>query len=213
VYVRGIVSTTDRFSRYLCQKTKSKLQKNESEIVLIKAFKAGDKPAFEELFRRHHRKLYLFLFRLLHSKEDAEEIVQDSFLKVWERREDFIETYPFDAFIFQIAKNAFLNMLRKRVNRRVFENHLAFFSEPYSSETENYVLYEETKAILRVIVGQLPPKRREIFLLRRVEGLSRTEIAEKLGISVMTVDNQLLKANRFLKEELKKYSLLFLLFV
>lgn len=187
------------------------MQTNESEIGLIRAFKAGDKPAFEELFRRHHRKLYLFLFRLLHSKEDAEEIVQDSFLKVWERREDFIETYPFDAFIFQIAKNAFLNLQRKRVNRRVFENHLTFFSEQHSDETENYVLYEETKAILKVIVGQLPPKRREIFLLRRVDGFLRAEIAEKLGISVMTVDNQLLKANRFIKEELKKYSLLLLL--
>lgn len=189
------------------------MRAKEDEVVLIRAFKNGDKPAFEELFLRHHRKLYLFLFRLLHSKEDAEEIVQDSFLKVWERREDFIESYPFEAFIFQIAKNAFLNLQRKRVNRRVFENHLAFFSEQHSSETENYVLYQETKAILRVIMDKLPPKRKEIFLLRRIDGLSRTEIAEKLGISVMTVDNQLLKANRYMKEELKKYSLLFLLFV
>lgn len=201
------------FFAIFVKKTEPKLQPKESEIVLIRAFKAGDKPAFEELFRRHHRKLYLFLFRLLRSKEDAEEIVQDSFLKVWERREDFIETYPFEAFIFQIAKNAFLNLLRKRVNRRVFEDHLTFFSEPYSSETENYVLYEETKAILKVIVGRLPPKRREIFLLRRIDGFSRTEIAEKLGISVMTVDNQLLKANRFMKEELKKYSLFFLFLI
>lgn len=188
------------------------MREKENEILLIRAFKKGDKRAFDELFRRHHRKLYLFLFRLLNSKEDAEEIVQDTFLKIWERREDFMETYPFDAFIFQIAKNAFLNLNRKRVNRKVFENHLLFFNERYSTETEDYVLFEETKAILNIIIEKLPPKRKEIFLLRRIEGLSRNEIAERLGISIMTVDNQLLKANKYLKEELKKYSLLFLIF-
>ena len=185
----------------------------ENEILLIKAFKIGDNIAFEELFKRHHKKLYLFLYRLLNSKEDAEEIVQDTFLKIWERREEFIESYPFEAFLFQIAKNTFLNLNRKRVNRKVFESHLKFFEEQSSTETEDYVIFEETKAILNTIMEQLPPKRKEIFLLRRIEGLSRCEIAEKLGISVLTVDSQLLKANKYMKNELKKYSLLLFAFL
>ncbi len=185
----------------------------EKEILLIKAFKNGDNIAFEELFKRHHKKLYLFLYRLLNSKEDAEEIVQDTFLKIWERREEFIESYPFEAFLFQIAKNTFLNLNRKRVNRKVFESHLKFFEERSSTETEDYVIFEETKAILNTIMEQLPPRRKEIFLLRRIEGLSRCEIAEKLGISVLTVDSQLLKANKYMKDELKKYSLLLFAFL
>lgn len=180
---------------------------------MIKAFKNGDNIAFEELFKRHHKKLYLFLYRLLNSKEDAEEIVQDTFLKIWERREEFIESYPFEAFLFQIAKNTFLNLNRKRVNRKVFESHLKFFEERSSTETEDYVIFEETKAILNTIMEQLPPRRKEIFLLRRIEGLSRCEIAEKLGISVLTVDSQLLKANKYMKDELKKYSLLLFAFL
>ena len=93
---------------------------NENEILLIRAFKNGDQKAFEKLFERNHKKLYDYLMRLLDSKEDAEEIVQESFIKIWEKREEFIEGYSFDAFLFTIAKNTFLNFTREKVNRMVF---------------------------------------------------------------------------------------------
>lgn len=183
----------------------------ENEITLITAFKKGDPKAFEKLFDRHHKKLYLFLYRLLNSKEDAEEIVQDTFIKIWEKRAEFIEGYPFESFLFKIAKNAFLNLNRKRVNRKIVESHLEFLTEITSGSTDEYVIFNETKAIVNTIIDNLPPKRKEIFLLRRIEGLSRQEIADKLDISIITVDSQLLKANKYLKEELKKYSLLILI--
>lgn len=182
-----------------------------NEILLIKAFKKGDPKAFERLFDRHHKKLYLFLYRLLNSKEDAEEIVQDTFIKIWEKREEFIEGYPFESFLFKIAKNAFFNLNRKKVNRKIVESHLEFLTEIASGSTDEYVIFKETKAIINTIIDNLPPKRKEIFILRRIDGLSRQEIADKLGISIITVDSQLLKANKYLKEELKKYSLLILI--
>ena len=180
----------------------------ENEILLIKALKNGNSKAFEKLFEHHHKKLYSFLFHLLNSKEDAEEIVQETFIKIWEKREDFIEGYPFESFLFKIAKNAFLNLNRKKVNRRVFEEHLNLLQEISSEKSDDYIIFKETSDIIDIIISGLPPKRKEIFLLRRIEGLSRQEIAERLGISVVTVDGQLLKANKYLKEELKKYSLL-----
>lgn len=181
------------------------------EIKLVRAFKKGDTKAFEELFQKYHKKLYAFLFHLLHSKEDAEEIVQEAFIKIWEKREDFVEGYSFDSFLFTIAKNAFLNQNRKKVNRRVFEDHLDFVEEISSEKTDDYVIFQETREIINTIINGLPPKRKEIFLLRRIEGLSRNEIAEKLGISIITVDSQLTKANYYLKDQLKKYSLLLLI--
>jgi len=184
-----------------------------SEILLIRAFKRGDPRAFERLFDRHHKKLYVFLYRLLNSKEDAEEILQDTFIKIWEKREEFIEGYPFEFFLYTIAKNAFLSLNRKRVNRKIAEDYLHIFAEVTSNHTEEYVIFKETKAIIDAIINDLPPKRKEIFLLRRIEGFSRQEIADKLGISVITVDSQLLKANKFLKEGIKKYSLLILIFM
>ncbi len=183
----------------------------EGEIELIRDFKKGDTKAFEKLFQKYHKKLYAFLFHLLHSKEDAEEIVQETFIKIWEKREDFIEGYSFDSFLFTIAKNAFLNLNRKKINRKVFEDHLNFLDEISSGRADDYVIFKETKEIINTIIEGLPPKRKEIFFLRKIEGLSRKEIAEKLDISIITVDSQLMKANIYLKDQFKKYSLLLLI--
>lgn len=146
--------------------------------------------------------------QLLNSKEDAEEIVQESFIKIWEKREEFIEGYPFDAYLFKIAKNSFLNHTRKKVNQRIFENYLEYADELSSDNADDYIIYQETLNIIQAIIDEMPPRRREIFHLRKTEGLSRKEIAEKLQISVITVDSQLLKANNFMKEKLKKHNLL-----
>lgn len=185
----------------------------ENEILLIKAFKNGNSDAFERLFQLYHKKLYAYLMHLLNSKEDAEEIVQESFIKIWEKREDFIEGYPFDAYLFKIAKNSFLNHNRKKVNQRIFENYLEYANEISPDKTDDYIIYKETLDIINAIIDEMPPRRKEIFRLRKVESLSRKEIAEKLHISVITVDNQLFKANNFMKEKLKEHNLLNALFI
>jgi RNA polymerase sigma-70 factor (ECF subfamily) len=181
---------------------------NKNEILLIRAFKNGDQKAFEKLFERYHKKLYAYLMRLLNSKEDAEEIVQESFIKIWEMREEFIEGYPFDALLFKIAKNTFLNFTRQKVNRRVFEDHFQLINEIEAEKADDYVIFKETREIIRLIIDDMPPRRREVFIMKKIEGLTRKEISEKLGISIITVDSHLLKANNYLKNELKKYSLL-----
>lgn len=179
-----------------------------SEIQLIKAFKKGDARAFKSLFDRYHKRLYSFLFGLLKSKEDTEEIVQETFLKIWESREQFWEDYPFESLLFRIAKNTSLNYNRKKVNRAVFQKHFGFFTDLSEGPADQYILFQETQQIIETILNGLPPKRKEIFLLQKVEGLSIQEIAAKLGISVITVDHQLLLANKYVRGEIKKYSLL-----
>lgn len=185
-----------------------KLDSKNSEIQLIKAFKKGDAEAFKSLFDLYHKRLYCFLFGLLKSKEDAEEIVQETFLKIWESREYFLEDYPFESLLFRIAKNASLNYSRKKVNRMVFEKHFGFFADFSEDSADQYILFQETQSIIETILNGLPPKRKEIFILQKVEGLSRQEIAGKLGISIITVDHQLLKANKYVKKEFQKFSLL-----
>lgn len=187
------------------------MSKKENDIVVIKAFKKGDSKAFELLFNKYHKKLYAYLFRLLNSKEDAEEIVQETFIKIWEKREEFIEGYSFDAFLFKIAKNSFISLTRKKINREVFEKHPEIYTKADHNTSENYLIFKETKEIIDTIIEGLPPNRKEIFRLRRIENLSRQEIADKLEISIPTVDNQLMKANNYLKEEFKKYGLLLLI--
>jgi RNA polymerase sigma-70 factor (family 1) len=184
----------------------------ENEVLLIRRFKNGDSKVFEILFEKHHRKLYSFLFRLMKSKEDAEEIVQDTFIKIWERRAEFEEGYPFESFLFKIAKNSFLNATRKKINRRVVEDNLYTFSDILENSTEDYIIFKETREMIDLVINSLPPKRKEIFILSKIEGLSRKEIAEKMGVSIITVDGQLLKANRHLREKLGKYGLLLFIF-
>lgn len=184
------------------------MDSNNSEIQIIKAFKRGDTEAFKLLFDRYHERLYSFLFSLLKSREDTEEIIQETFLKIWENRNDFKENYPFESLLFRIAKNASLNYNRQKVNRTVFEKHFWFFADFSESPADQYVLFEETQNMIKTILNGLPPKRKEIFLLQKVEGLSRKEIATQLGISVITVDHQLNKANKYVKEEFKKFSFL-----
>lgn len=185
-----------------------KVNSTKSEIELIKAFKKGDAEAFKSLFDLYHKRLYSFLFRFLKSKEDAEEVVQEAFLKIWENRENYWEDYPFESLLFRIAKNISLNQIRKKVNRKVFEDHFHFFTDGSDGSADQYILFEETQFIIDTILNGLPPKQKEIFLLQKVEGLSRQEIANKLGISVITVDHQLFKANKQAKEEFKKIQLL-----
>ncbi len=185
----------------------TRFRHTQSQKQLINAFREGNEYAFESLFRRYNERLFYFLYGLLKSKEDAEEIVQETFLKLWERRELFREEYSFESLIFRIARNSFIDHNRKKVSRAVFEKHFRFIADLAENTTDEYVLFQETRFILDSVMNGLPPKRKEIFLLQKVEGLSRKEIAEKLGISVITVDSQLLKANKFMKEELKKYGL------
>lgn len=183
------------------------------EIELLRAFKRGDTNAFEALFKSHHKRLYNFLFSLLKSKEDAEEILQETFVKMWENRMFFDENYPFQALLFKIARNSFLDHSRKKVNKAVFDSEFDLSARLSENSTDDYVLYWETKDIIKKIIDGLPPKRRQIFLMQKIEGLSRLEIAQQLNISIITVDSQLLKANKFFKEEFQKYNmLLFLLF-
>ena len=122
--------------------------------------------------------------------------------------EEFIESYPFDALLFKIAKNTILNFTRQRVNRRVFEDHFQLINEIEAEKADDYVIFKETREIIRLIMDDMPPRRREVFMMKKIEGLTRKEISEKLGISIITVDSHLLKANNYLKDELKKYGLL-----
>lgn len=185
---------------------------SEENKLLVRSFINGDEKAFESLFGQYHRRLYGFLYSLLKSKEDAEEIVQDTFVKIWENRHRFREEYTFDAFLFKIAKNSFLNYNRKKLNTKVFQEQYRLAFELTQNTTEDYLIFKETREIVDAIINEMPPKRREIFILQKVDGLSRKEIAEKLGISVITVDSHLMKANTELRENLKKYSLLLLLY-
>ena len=182
---------------------------------LIQRIQLDDNQAFRYLFDRYAKRIYHFSKAYLSNHSDAEELVQDVFVKLWYKRHTIIGNQNIKAFIFKVAVNTVYDIVRKKKYDHLY-NSLIEYDSYTSSETWNEVLYNDLEAHFNKLVEQLPDKRKEIFLLSRREGLSTKEIAEVLSISQRTVDSQIYKALAFLKKNLKQemlWALFYYLFI
>jgi RNA polymerase sigma-70 factor, ECF subfamily len=176
--------------------------KHEQKLVIL--LKSGDHKAFELLFKKYNKKLCNFCLRILKSNQEAESIVQSTFLKIWEIRRSLNETLPFNSYIFKIAQNKVFNHLRKQVNQRYYVEYLAEYTEMLENTTEQTILYGELEKSIQKLIDHLPARRKEIFLLSRNEGLTYKEIAVKLNISENTVDTQIRKVLDIFRQSLRE---------
>ena len=181
------------------------------EKKLVKALKNGDKVAFEKIFHMYHKQLYYFCYSFLNQKEDAENITQDVFVKLWIKRATLDCDKSFSAFLFTMTKNRALNHIRTTIHQQIFVNQLLDNSFEDYCQTDRQVSFNEVKRNLNELITQLPPKRKEIFLLSREKGLSHKEISKHLGVSVHTVESQMSKALKFIRNGLKDFAQTFLL--
>lgn len=191
--------------------SKSKILTDEK--TLVKALKNGDKAAFEKIFQIYHKQLYFFCYSFLNQKEDAENITQDVFVKLWIKRATLDCEKSFSGFLFTMTKNLALNHIRNTIHQQIFVNQILNNSLEDYCQTDKQVSYNEVKSRLNDLINQLPLKRKQIFLLSRELGLSHKEIAERLCISVHTVESQMSKALKFIRTRLKSFALLFFLLV
>jgi len=183
------------------------------EQLLVLQLKKGNHASYKVLYQKYAPKLYAFSRKYIFSEEDAREIVQDVFLRLWEKRENIDETQPFSSYVIQAAKHRIFNGFRKKVNEQAYIDFLAFGDNTVANFTENEVDYQEVKQKAEEAINALPEKRREIFRMSRDEGLKNKEIAEKLQISIKTVENQMGEALKTLREALKDYQALIILFL
>lgn len=163
----------------------------------------GDVDSFKYFFDRYYDDLCNFVHVYLHDQALSEEIVQDIFVYFWENKEKLQINTSVKSFLFSASKFKSLNLLRDtKTQKRIIEK--IGKTEPLitSEEEDSYLDTVEFKKILDAAVDQLAPKCREIFLLSKFEDLSNREIAEKLGISVKTVENQMTIALKKLREYL-----------
>ena len=166
--------------------------------------KAGDNLAFERLFNKYNQKLFNFSYRLLRSKQEAEEIVQNTFLKIWENRFTLDENYSFSAYLFRITQNRILNEFRSRINQHYYREYLMEYAENMDNTVEKEIDFSELNKIIKMLISQLPERRKQIFLLSRNDGLTYREIADKLNISENTVDTQIRKALDYFRHCLRE---------
>lgn len=187
-------------------------QKKRDDADLAHRIKFGNKEAYQELFERYAPKIYHFSLAYLKNDADAEELVQDVFLKVWEKREILDTAQNIKAYIFKIAINTIYDFIRRKNIEKAFNDFAKENYEINSNSTWNTIVFDEMQATLKELVSQMPEQRRKVYQLSKEKGLSNDEIAQKLELSKRTVENQLYRAVAFLKAQLKNDSVLALLF-
>ena len=178
---------------------------NPSEDLLIfEAIRHDDKKSFEQLFRESFRPLTAYAFRFVRDLPSAENIVQDVFLKLWQNRHDLKINSSLEHYLFRSVRNHSLNLLDKT---KVRSEYLKMQLEK-EEENEDYSAFYPEIGLLNKIenaIGALPEKRQVIFRLVREEGLKYREVADRLNLSVKTVEAQMGLALRQLRESLKEY--------
>lgn len=173
-----------------------KITRDFSELDCLHRLTKDDEQAFDALFEHYSALIYRFAYSYLKSRPDAEEIVQECFLKIWEKRRHLRVDMPLKAYLFTTAHNAILNQLRQQQQRNRFQAYSAGLAPGHVG---NEVEFKELESLYRAALEQLPSKRREIFILSRQQGLSYPEIAQQLNLSVKTVEAQMTQALKFLR--------------
>ena len=180
---------------------------------MLHRLKTGDEDAFEYIFRKYNGKIYHFAEATLYDKSLAEDITQNVFLSIWERRRDIDPEKNFQAYLYTIAKNRVYRETEKKLLAFRYREyiHKAQPDEEDSSTEETIHVRSLEERILR-LVDKLPEARKKIFLLHFTEDLSNKEIAKKLSISEENVEMQMKRSLDYLRRHLKEYIALAALF-
>lgn len=202
---------------YFSRKIATGLSKELSteELFIVKKMIEGDVESFKYFFDKYYNDLCNFVNIYLHDKTLSEEIVQDIFVYIWGNKEKLKISTSVKAYLFTASKLKSLNYLRDSKNQKRIIDHLGKIRTHDTVElNDTFADTDEFRNILDAAIEQLPDKCREIFLLSKKEELSNKEIAEQLGISVKTVENQMTIALKKLREYLLPYrSKIFLFFL
>ena len=184
----------------------------KSDGHLMLEIKAGNMLAFDALYKKYSARIYKFAFSILKLPEEAENIVQDVFLNLWINRDKVDRVSSVRYYVFSIAYHSSISVIRKRLKESKFLDELLRQQELTQESPALQAEYRELEEKLNAVVNALPSRQKEVYLLHRVEGLKYAEIAQRLNISVNTIENHMSRALRTIRERLGDYSLLAMLF-
>ena len=183
------------------------------EQLQIEALTVGDITAFEMLFRTYYQPLCNYAYTFLQDKEDAEEIVQSTFLLVWEKRETLAIRTSVRPYLYAMVRNACLNIIKhEKIKQKYVGEEMALADRSHDS-VDNSVASNELEYRIKVAMEELPEQCRMVFKLSRFEELKYAEIADQLNISIKTVENHMGKALKIMREQLKDYLPLIIVFL
>lgn len=163
---------------------------------LVRLLTENDETAFSEVYSRYWKPLYISVQNILHNTDPAQDVVQEVFISLWQRRHT-VQIENLKAYLFQAVRFQVFKCIRADKAQANFNDRLAAVSREI--QEQDPILYKEMQALIVNIISALPDDQREIFLLHRTEGLTYSQIAEKKNISVKTVEKKMSLALRHLR--------------
>lgn len=189
-----------------------KSSKTNRELLL--QLQKGDRVAFYNIYERYSKRLYWFILRYIKVEVDAEGIVQEVFIKIWEGRDKLDVDASFESYLFTITYNATINLLRKKASEHKYLEHLKSIRQIQKApDLIDEIQFKELNEKVKTLLNELTPRQKEIFKLSREEGLTHNEIAKKLDVSLNTVKKHMANALSFLKSRVDNRLIINLLFV
>lgn len=184
---------------------------SESDHILLHNISKNDYQSFERLYEKYWEKLYDYVIRRINSHEVSQEIVQEVFVSLWEKRNTIQINTSVASYLFAAAKYQMLNYIKAcAVREKYAENFRAFSASRFDNSTEESMALSELQGQILQGMSTLPEKCKEVFLLKRVQHLSTHEIASQLNISPKTVENHMTRALKILRVSLQEFFLLFI---
>ena len=183
-----------------------------SDEELMHEIKAGNMLAFDELYRKYIRRLYRFSYSILKSREEAENIVQNVFLNLWQNRVKTEKISSVKYYVFTIAYNSAISIIRKKARESQFIEYVKTLQDMKEEPVDLQFEYKELDERVSAIINSLPVRQKEVYQLHRIEGLKYAEISERLNISINTIENHMSRALKTIREKLGNYSLPVILF-
>jgi RNA polymerase sigma-70 factor (ECF subfamily) len=190
----------------LSQTTKKSLRRRppEKHDAILNRLKSDDKSVLKDIFQQHYSPVCAAMYRYILDRNLVEDLAQNVFIRLWEKRQTINITSSLGAYLRRMAINEALGHLRKYKNVHI-EEITPITPVKQTENTEEQYLHKELQEQITDAINTLPPKCRRVFQLSRFEDLTYREIATKLDVSVKTVENQMGKALRVLRERMKRY--------
>ena len=183
------------------------------EKQVLETLQLGNESAFEMIFRTYYQPLCRYAYSFLQDKEEAEEVVQASFITVWEKRNNLTIETSLKSYLYRMVRNSCLNVIKHEKVKQQHVAHELAVSEVSHESVSQKVQAAELEIRITEAMKTLPEQCRLVFQLSRFEELKYQEIADQLQISVKTVENHMGKALKLMREQLKDYLPLFLIFM
>ncbi len=179
---------------------------------LIKSYREGNEAAFKEIYQLFAPKIYRFAYSFLKDKAQSEEVVQITFISLWENRQNFDQEKALEPYLFTICKRLILDNFRKVTSTNVLREKLMMRISQSHNETEDDIILSDLMVFAEKAIKELPKQQQIVFRLSRFEGLSYEEIGERLNLSKYTVKNHLAVAVKTLRSQFSNQEILYLLF-